>query len=382
MKKYKGTSNNFGDVVLGIVTRQPWTIKRKGHILVSEDVPLFPVGFRGIVHTNVSDNKKLPAIKVQPNDLRMLSEGDCISLNQNGTVAVLWENRSPMNAFLLTESCDCRCLMCPQPPKVHNKSLVETSREILHLVNPTATQIICITGGESTLLNDDFFDFLTLIQEKCPKSPIMLLTNGKSFSDFSFTKKFIAVKPKNLLVCVSLHSDIDEVHDKIVGVNGSFYKTAMGLQNLARFRQLVEIRVVISKLNADRLESIANFIIRNFPFINHCAFMGMEITGYARKNYTDIWIDPSDYEEQLFKAVRTISRSKLKVSIYNIPLCLIRPTAWNFARKSISGWKNEYLPICSSCSVKKECCGIFTTSGAFQSVRIKPIISTTSLGIN
>ena len=382
MKKFKGTSNNFGDVVLGIVTRNPWTIKRKGRIFVSEDFPLVPAGFRGVVHSNICDTKTLAAIRVQSHDLRMLSEGDCISLNQDGTVVVVWENRSPMNAFLLTEACDCRCLMCPQPPKVHNKSLVETSREILHLVKPTATQTICITGGESTLLRDDFFDFLKLIQEKCPKSPVMLLTNGKSFSDFSFTKKFIAVKPKNLLVCVSMHSDVDEVHDRIVGVKGSFYKTAMGLQNLARFRQLIEIRIVINRLNSYRLDAIANFIIRNFPFINHCAFMGMEITGHARKNYTDIWIDPCDYEEQLFKAVRTISRSKLKVSIYNIPLCLIRPTAWRFARKSISGWKNDYLPVCSSCSVKEECCGIFTTSGSFQSVNIKPIISSTSSSIN
>jgi len=382
VKKIKGISNNFGDTVLGVVTRNPWTLKRKGRILVSEDVPILTTGFRGIIHSNVSNNESFPSIKIQADELRMLSEGDCVSLNRDGTVAVVWENRSPMNALLLTEACDCRCLMCPQPPKAHNKSLVETVREILNLVKPATTQTICITGGESTLLREEFFDVLRLIDKRCPKSPSMLLTNGKSFSDFSFTQKFVAVKPKNLLVCVSLHSDVDEVHDRIVGAKDSFYKTAMGLQNLARFRQPVEIRVVISKLNADRLESIANFIIRNFPFIKHCAFMGMEITGHAKENYNDIWIDPYQYQEQLFKAVKTISRANLNVSIYNIPLCLTKPSSRCFTRKSISGWKNDYLPVCNTCSVKTECCGIFTTSGPYQSVHIKPLGPSTNLDTN
>ena len=118
-----------------------------------------------------------------------------------------------------------------------------------------------------------------MINKKQPKSTVMLLTNGKSFANFEFTKRFASLRPKDFLTCVSMHSDVDEVHDRIVGVKDSFYKTVMGLQNLARFREKIEIRVVVSRINAHRLESIATFIQRNFPFITHCTFMGMEITG-------------------------------------------------------------------------------------------------------
>ena len=268
--------------------------------------------------------------------------------------------------------CDCRCLMCPQPPKAHDKTLTEISNQILNLIKTDSNQTICLTGGEPTLLKEDFFDILGVINEKHPKSTVMMLTNGKSFADFEFTKHFVSVRPRDFLTCVSMHSEVDEVHDRIVGTKGSFYKTAMGLQNLARFREKIEIRLVINRLNAQHLESIATFIYRNFPFITHCAFMGMEITGYARDNYDTIWIDPREYQDELSRAIRVLSRADMNVSIYNVPLCLLKQESWSFARQSISEWKNEYLPICEKCSVKSRCCGIFTASGLNQSPYIRP----------
>ena len=372
MKQFKGSSKNISDSVLGVVTRNQWALRRKDRILLSEDPGIGISGFKGVVTTS-GHKISLPSIQVQKEAFDDFHEGDCVRLSSDGTVTFLWESLSPMNPLLVTEVCDCKCMMCPQPPKPHDKALIETSRAIVNMVGTGKTQTICITGGEPTLLRDEFFDLLRLIDKKFPTMSVMLLTNGKSFSDYNFTTKFIAATPKNLLACVSLHSDIDEIHDQIVGVKGSFYKTAMGLQNLARFRQAIEVRVVINKLNADRLEDIATFIVRNFPFISHCAFMGMEVTGYAKDNFDEVWIDPTEYNEQLFRAMKVVSRANLNVSIYNIPLCLLNKSAWGFAKKSISGWKNNYLNICSPCTAKAECCGVFTTSGLNQSPNIAPV---------
>jgi hypothetical protein len=100
--------------------------------------------------------------------------------------------------------------------------------------------------------------------------------------------------------------------------------------------------------------------------------MGMEITGLALDNYETVWIDPNEYRDEISRAVRVLSRADMNVSIYNVPLCLTEKKSWNFARQSISGWKNDYLPICEGCSVKSKCCGIFTTSGLHQSPYIFP----------
>jgi His-Xaa-Ser system radical SAM maturase HxsC len=373
MKIFNGTTENVETPIIGLITHNKLSLLRRRKVLVTEEFTAMSKGFAGTI-TSASSKKKntLPNIQVSREVLDAFNEGDCVRISKDGIITVIWEKASPTNPLLLTEMCDCRCLMCPQPPKHHDKTLTETCKQILNLVKIENYQTICLTGGEPTLLKEDFFDILKLINKRHPQASVMLLTNGKSFANFDFTKQFVYIKPKKLITCVSLHSDVDEIHDRITGVVGSFYKTAMGLQNLARFRQNIEIRVVVNNINALRLESIATFILRNFPFITHCAFMGMEITGLASDNYETIWIDPYKYRGNLSAAIRVLSRAGMNVSIYNLPLCLIEKKSWNFARQSISGWKNDYLPICAECSVKAKCCGIFTTSGLHQSIYLSP----------
>lgn len=373
MKQFKGITENIKTPILGVVTHNPLSLSRLNSVLVTEEISLLSRGFAGLITKDFGKRYgSLQQVKVSGDVLDKLEEGDCVLIGTDGTITVVWEKKAPMNPLLLTEVCDCRCLMCPQPPKVHDKTLTETSKRILNLVKIETNQTICLTGGEPTLLKEDFFDILEVINEKQPKSTVMMLTNGKSFANFEFTKRFVSLRPKDFLTCVSLHSDIDEVHDRIVGVKGSFYRTVMGLHNLARFREKIEIRVVVSRINAHSLASIATFIYRNFPFIIHCTFMGMEITGLACDNYETVWIDPYEYRDELSKAIRVLSRADMNVSIYNLPLCLVEPRSWNFARKSISGWKNDYLPVCEGCPVRAKCCGIFTTSGLHQSPYILP----------
>lgn len=371
MKQFCGIAENIDTHILGLITRNPLSLSRGKKVLVTEDASLLSKGFAGIITKNTGKKRILsPLIKVSGGVLDELCDEDCVLIGKDGIITVVWEKKSPTNPLLLTEMCDCRCLMCPQPPKVHDRILTEISKQILNLVKIGNDQTICLTGGEPTLLKEDFFDILRIINKKHPNSSVMLLTNGKSFADFEFTKRFVSLRPNDSLTCVSLHSDVDELHDRIVGTKGSFYKTAMGLQNLARFREKIEIRVVVSRINFKRLEAIATFIQRNFPFITHCAFMGMEITGLASDNYENVWIDPYDYRDELSRAVRVLNRADISASIYNIPLCLVEPKLWSFARQSISGWKNDYLVICDTCSVKSKCCGIFTTSGLHQSAHI------------
>lgn len=375
MIQHTGTPSKIEAPILGIVTRNPLSLSRKDRVLVTAQPSMLASGFASMVTgENAEVKTSAPHVKVPHPFLEKLQEGDCVLVGVDGTVTVVWEAQARMNPLLLTEMCDCQCLMCPQPPKAHDRGLTETAKRIISLVQVGKDQAICLTGGEPTLLNDDFLNVLGVLNKRHPKAPVMMLTNGKSFANFDFTKRFVAARPKDFMTCVSMHSDIDEVHDRIVGVKNSFYKTAMGLQNLARFREKIEIRVVVNRLNAHRLEAIATFIQRNFPFIHHCAFMGMEITGLAVGNYDEVWIEPFEYRDQLFRAVRALSRANLNVSIYNLPLCLVEPKSWSFARQSISGWKNDYLPVCEGCTVKKECSGIFTTSGLHQSPNIRPVM--------
>lgn len=373
MRQYKGLANNITKPVIGLITHNHITASRNNRIITCKSPSFFTTGFEGVITTTNSIlNKFTPTSIVDGSTIPFLIDGDIVQIDKNGLITVLWDTNSKSNAILTTESCNCNCRMCPQPPTKHNPDLIRISHKIINLIKPSADDTIIITGGEPTLLKEDFFETISLIKEKHPNLHCLLLSNGKSFSDFEFTKRFSYAKSKNFTTCISLHSDIAEIHDNIAGSKGSFDKTLMGLYNLARFQEKIEVRVVVSKLNASHLESISDFIFKNLPFIYHCTFMGLEITGHAIDNYNDIWIDPFDYRDELFKAVRALSRANINVSIYNTPLCLIDNSLWRYARKSISNWKNHYKPDCDKCSVKSDCCGFFTTSKDHLSKFITP----------
>jgi hypothetical protein len=103
--------------------------------------------------------------------------------------------------------------------------------------------------------------------------------------------------------------------------------------------------------------------------------MGLEITGFTRANLETLWIDPSEYQTELYRAVSLLSDSRMHVSIYNHQLCVLDRRLWQFARKSISDWKNEYMPECENCREKENCGGFFASAKIRYSAHIRAFSS-------
>lgn len=374
MKVYKGKSSNISSDILGTICTSPTSVFRSGKVLVAERGCSFPAGFKGIITGETAKIAGLkPTARLNREDIHKLVDGDLVVLSPSGAVSVVWDMASENNAIFPTPSCDCRCIMCPQPPQRHDDEVYRIACETLETLKPEQVKYLCVTGGEPTLLGEKFLELMRKIKKRFDHASLLLLTNGKGFADFDLAREFAAIGLSNIVTCVSLHSDIEELNDEIAGVKGSFHKTVQGLYNLARMRQKVEIRHVISKLNAHRIDSFAQFLYRNFPFAYHAALMGMEMTGFAKDNYERVWVDPYEYRYGLDKAVRILHRAALDVSVYNVPLCLLERHTWQFARKSISDWKNDYAGLCAACSMRDSCCGFFTTSGERISSNIKPL---------
>lgn len=376
MKKYHGKPYNFKKAIVGKVTKKELPLSnRRDYILLCYYKPENIRGYGAVISTTKLKHKffsRTPIIsEISEISDETLNDGDIIILNDNGEITLVWEANSNQNCILITEECNCRCLMCPQPPRKDSHGLNQANQKIINLIDPKITKGICLTGGEPSLFPRRFFETLKILNEKFPNTTITILTNGKQFGDFDFTKDFAKVG-RNTVICVSLNADTDYLHDKITRSKGSFNKSVKGIYNLAKFNQKIEIRYVVSKLNYERLESFANFVYRNFPFVMHIAFMGLEISGYAEDNFHKIWVEPIEYKSQLKNAVLELNKRAMNVSIYNIPLCLLSADVWNYSRKSISAWKNEYLTNCQPCTEIVNCCGIFTTS-AYHSQNIEPI---------
>jgi His-Xaa-Ser system radical SAM maturase HxsC len=381
MRCFQGKPVNIKGSLLGKIAKgksKRWLSKQKDPIIYTTATPKDKLpDATGYILSDL--DKEVAKIKVpfiyglSKDNIDELNEGDIALLDKDGKISILYEINSHQNAIFATNRCNLNCIMCPQPPAMNEIIRLEDNLSLIKMMNSDKTTNLAITGGEPTLLNEGFLELVKACKEYLPKTSLIILTNGKKFKEIEFTRSFTLIGHPNVTVAIPIYSDDDQTHDRIVGVSGSFYEVIKGLYNLALFRQRVEIRTVIHVLNFERLPNLAEFIYHNLPFVAHIAFMGLEVTGQAQKNVDLLWIDPYEYEPQLELASKYLNRYNMQFSIYNHQLCLLPQKLWRFCRKSISTWKNIYLEVCQSCSVKSFCGGFFETSGTYYSKHIRPI---------
>jgi His-Xaa-Ser system radical SAM maturase HxsC len=316
--------------------------------------------------------KNLPGVHTTPH-VDHLREGDVVILRpKQGHVRTLYRRASPNNALFITERCNSDCVMCPQPPNSADDSfLVDENLRLIQLMDPS-TELLGMTGGEPTLLKDDLIRIIQACRQSLPHTALHLLSNGRLFMYEDYAKRVAEAGGSALTIAVPLYSHLSQEHDKIVVAQDGFAQAITGLHHLAKYRQRLEVRVVIHAMNHHRLRALAEFIYRNLPFVAHVTFMQMEIKGYVKKNLQQLWVDPFEYQPELMRAVAYLDLVGMAVSVYNHQLCVLDQSLWPFARKAISDWKNIYLQDCEKCVEREHCGGLFASAETVHSAYIVP----------
>ena len=319
-----------------------------------------------------SDPEGLPTILSIRNP-EVIKSGDVIRpRNDNGQLKVLYRRGANAHSLFVTERCNSKCLMCSQPPREEDDLWL--TQEILDFIPLIDKDIpfLGITGGEPTLLRGRLSEIIDKCKYCLPGVPLHILSNGRNFSDVQFVKTFDKAKG-HVTWAVPLYSDLPHIHDFVVQADNAHRDTVNGIYNLAEHGHKIEIRIVLHKQTIPGLMRYVEHLCRNFPFVSHVALMGLEPMGYAKINREQLWIDPADYTELLSEATLYLARRGMNVSIYNIPLCILPKSVWQFARQSISDWKNIYALECEGCDLRTQCCGFFSSYGAnWKSRAIKP----------
>ena len=374
----KGIPINIDDYIVGRITTDPTNIDSHSILLCEDEIPEFEY-FKGLAIITKQqeprlDNKEKVVFKIPA--LNHLTNGDLISIGLDGNISTLYRVNSYHNTLLATERCNSNCLMCSQPPKDKNDIplLYSIYQKLIPLIPKDCIEI-GISGGEPTLMGQLFFELLSQLKTELPNTEIHVLTNGRSFAWINMAEKLNRLGYNRLMLGIPVYADYYQVHDYIVQTENAFYQTILGLHNLASFSQRLEVRVVLHKQTIPRLTRLAKYIYKNLPFVEHVAFMGLEYIGYTPHNIQKLWIDPYDYQNELGEAVEFLAGQGMHVSIYNTPLCVLPERLWKFARKSISDWKNDYLPECSLCTKLNECGGLFTWNLKKHSEYIRPFIT-------
>lgn len=299
---------------------------------------------------------------VLPQSYSYIANDDVVRIAKDkAAIRVLYRANSPNNAILITEQCNHYCLMCSQPPKAIDDSwiLAETI-ELIPLI-PKYTKELCFTGGEPTLFGEEFLDILRLTKSYLPNTGIHILSNGRTFKSEGYTRSYASIEHHDMMIGIPIYSDDPAQHDYIVQAKGAFDEAILGILNLKKYNQKVEVRVVIHKQSIGRLKQLCEFIGRNLLFVDHVALMGLEMMGFTRANLEALWIDPNDYKDTLSDAVQTLASYGMNVSVYNHQLCLVNEDVLPYYKKSISDWKNEYAEECAGCTRKHECGGFFSS---------------------
>lgn len=314
-------------------------------------------------------------IYIESKDLDLyLEEGDILFFNDLiKTITTILTKNSNENTLLLTERCNSNCLFCSQPPKkINDEYLFEEA--LFSILAFNSTKYIGLSGGEITINKNLFLNFIKELKKYNNTTPLHILTNGKNFSDFSYTKEIISnLNNRDLIWAIPIYAHYSELHDHIVQAHNSLIKTTKGILNLLELGQRIEIRIVVTKLNYKYLENIIDYIFSSFKIINYISIMNLEPIGYARENYKELFINIEKQNSYLKKATRKASLYGYKTSLYNYPYCLLDQEIQTKSVKSISDWKNYYPKDCNNCKEKNKCGGFFTSASKKYIEKVKPL---------
>lgn len=287
-----------------------------------------------------------------------------------------FNSKSNDNVLILSEKCNSRCIMCPYSDNFRANAKKVSPEHILEIINYISVypSHLTITGGEPTLIGDGIIEIMDCLKNKFPDTEYLFLTNGRIFSCNEYFEKFVKYIPGDICFAIPIYGGAPETHDSITRSSGSFTEAVKGMQNLMRAGIRVEIRIVVSKLNYNNLDNIARLIARYLSLAYVVNFVGLEMCGNAARNRSDVWIDYPAAFDSMRNAIDILCSEGINVGIYNFPLCSVDERYRPLCKRSISGYKIVYDKLCSECTLKLICGGLFRSTYILEHPEVKPII--------
>ena len=345
-------------------------------LIVTGDEPCVPEGYGLYLVAEERPNLDLPAESTYKMPAGCES-GSFVLLADDGgekRLSLAGSADIPDRTLFTTGQCNSNCIMCPYTQgyrvNAQHESLPLMLRYV-ELMDPRA-EYLCITGGEPTLLRDDFLALMEKVRGHFSNAMVHILTNGRTFAYPDFLTAFQRVRPYKTLLGIPLHADNAQLHDYISQAPGSFQETLRGLDNLYARGEHIELRIVTSKLNRENLPALARMIARRYPYVQHVCMMGLEMMGNAMVNRGEVWCSYDEIWPYVREATELLIRGGVQVELYNYPLCLVDRPLQPLYRRSITPSKVEYLDACAPCKRRDACGGFFRTTKVMPDIAVKP----------
>ncbi|SMC25357.1 radical SAM additional 4Fe4S-binding SPASM domain-containing protein [Clostridium acidisoli DSM 12555] len=210
----------------------------------------------------------------------------------------------------ITSKCNQKCLHCFMGNELNTKELnVNIIKNVINDLSSIGVKTIALTGGEATL-HPNFKEIIKMISSV--NINIAVLTNGL-FLDDETLKIF---KDYNVDVRIPILG-INENHDYITGVKGSFYKCTNNIKKLKEYGVNVMITSTVMEINKTEMNEIKTIADNlDIHFENGPIFP----IGNAKKNWRKLI--PKNYQTIIngchssAQDINTQKESKKNKSIY------------------------------------------------------------------
>ncbi len=260
----------------------------------------------------------------------------------------------------ITYNCNNNCVSCIIPGEAYCSE--EVSKEKLRKkLFEQDHKIITIGGGEPTT-DPDFLKFVDFALRTNPDADFRLLTNGRMFYYQNFARKFNSIIEKydnTFEIDISLYGP-EKIHEKITRTEDSFKQTLKGIKNLVKEGFIVNIRVVVNKLNYEYMEETSQ-IINTLNGISNVIFIFSRYTGKAGKNIERTRVSYNESVDQVEKAVDKIEKNEGNIKLFHYPLCIIDKEYRFYAKTGITKDNGgvTFLERCKKCAARDKCSGIW-----------------------
>ncbi len=221
----------------------------------------------------------------------------------------------------VTRECNNECVFCSNPQFEKSLSLEEMKGKVIGFKKMGITDIL-LTGGEPTLL-EPLAELVRYINERGMRPKV--ITNGVLLSKPEIPRLLFESGLSD--VNVSIHSDKEEIADRLSQRKGHFNDALQGIRNAIDTGMHVTVNSTINSMNCKRLPSFVEFITGRFPEVGHFVFNGLDPGKADGKLMSragmNPWIVPklTDFEIELrMMADRLIERNKT-FRVERVPLC-------------------------------------------------------------
>jgi len=289
----------------------------------------------------------------------------------------------------ITRQCNQKCRFCSNPPTEKELTLSNAKAIIDKHISQGCAGII-FTGGEPTLFKE-IAELVLYCSGK--KIDCKIITNAQKLADNKFLEKLIKAGLKQFHI--SFYSHKSKTQNFLSGNNDSFKNLKLALNNLSKRKDVsVAINTVINKYNAGHLYKNAEWLLGNFPFINHFVWNNLDPASDQAGKHQDTIPRLNDFELELKQAADFLIKSNKSLRVERVPLCYM-PGFEHFSTETRKIVKSESRNIyflddkknyfveekwgygkaecCQVCKLHRICAGLYEMDKHYDSKELYPV---------